>query len=110
MYAVRRSPHDNFREAKPIDRLDPGGSVPGKGPGMSIDRARRGEARAARSCLSQDFAKKPRAAISCLRQDLLEGFQTFQTLPTSSGPGLSAGCPGFHPEGVASVPLLARTY
>jgi len=36
-------------------------------------------------------------------------FQTFQTLPTRSGPGLRTGSPGIQPAGVASVPLLART-
>lgn len=39
----------------------------------------------------------------------IDGFQTFQTLPTSAGPGFSVICPGSQPAGVASVPLLART-
>ena len=33
------------------------------------------------------------------------GCQTFQTLPTRSGPTLSVGFPGAQPEGVASAPL-----
>lgn len=37
-------------------------------------------------------------------------FQTSQTLPTRLGPSLSVSLPGFQPDGVASVPLLLRTY
>ena len=36
-------------------------------------------------------------------------FHTSQTLPTRAGPGFKVTLPGFHPEGVASVPLLLRT-
>ena len=35
--------------------------------------------------------------------------KTFHTLPTKSGPGFNVCLPGFHPEGVASVPLEFRT-
>jgi len=41
--------------------------------------------------------------------DSMEGFQTFQTFPTSSGPGFRVSFPGRQPEGVASVPLLFLT-
>lgn len=37
------------------------------------------------------------------------GFQTSQTLPTRSGPGLSVGFPGSQPAGVASLPPDSRT-
>ena len=36
-------------------------------------------------------------------------FQAFQTFPTRSGPGFNVFFPGFHPEGVASPPLLFLT-
>ena len=37
------------------------------------------------------------------------GFQTSQTLPTRSGPGLNVGSPGIQPAGVASAPSDSRT-
>lgn len=42
-------------------------------------------------------------------QEIYFGFQTFHTLPTKSGPGLSVGSPGCQPAGVASFPLEALT-
>jgi hypothetical protein len=44
-----------------------------------------------------------------VQSNAMSVFQTSQILPTRSGPGLSVTFPGFHPEGVASVPLLLRT-
>lgn len=43
------------------------------------------------------------------RDHSIDGFQTFQTFPTRSGPGFSVGLPGSQPAGMASLPPLART-
>ncbi len=39
----------------------------------------------------------------------MDGFHTFQTFPTRSGPGVRVGLPGSQPAGQASFPPVART-
>ncbi len=43
------------------------------------------------------------------KQPYAFGCQTFQTLPTKSGPGFKVGSPGSHPAGQASAPFVFRT-
>lgn len=50
-----------------------------------------------------------KALIMCKSVYSIEGFHTFHTFPTSSGPGLRVGFPGSQPAGQASLPSVART-
>jgi len=44
-----------------------------------------------------------RYQLSAINYVSIDGFHTFQTFPTRSGPGFRVGCPGIQPAGVASA-------
>jgi len=55
------------------------------------------------------FGKGGQGDFKMVQSAAMLVFQTSQTFPTRSGPGLRVILPGFQPDGVASVPLLSRT-